>query len=106
LDRGTRSVACPEANDPEPLGRVRARASGIDLSEQPHHLATDFRVHRGRVDHVGPAVAVGIAVSQQLGGDLVAVGLVEDQEAAQLVPRSGRQLQQTDRGGRRPQVER
>ena len=37
-------------------------------------------VHRERVDHVGPAITVGIPEAQGLGGDRVAVGLVEDQD--------------------------
>ena len=32
----------------------------VDLGQQPHHLPPSVRVHRERVDHVGPAVAVGV----------------------------------------------
>ena len=61
----------------------------------PHHLAPGVRVHRERVDQVGPPVAVGVAVAQQLLGDLVPV--VADQDGAKVVPRRGRELQQQSR---------
>jgi hypothetical protein len=43
-------------------------------------------VHRA-VDHVDPPTAVGDAVAQQPLGDRISVGLVEDQDSAQLVSR-------------------
>ena len=65
---------------------------GVDLGQEPNRLATHLRMHREDVDHVGPAVAVGVAVAQQLLGDLVAV--VADQGGAEVVPCRGRELQQ------------
>ena len=79
-------------------------------ASSPHRLAPHVRVHRQRVDHVGPAVAVGVAVAQQLLGDLVPV--VADQDGAELVPRRNlpaenfstttvqREVAVTARGGR------
>ena len=55
--------------------------------QHPHHCAADVRIHREYVDHVGPTVAVGIAVRSRSEGDRITVGLVEDQNAAELVSR-------------------
>jgi hypothetical protein len=77
---------------PQPMhapGRavLHESASRTNLGQQPHHIAANARIHGEHVDHVGPAVPVRVAVMQQFGRDRVAVGLVEDQHAAQLVPR-------------------
>jgi hypothetical protein len=43
------------------------------------------RGHRERVDDVGPLPAVAVAVLQQHRGDLVAVGLLADQDSSKVV---------------------
>ena len=42
-------------------------------------------MHRQHVDDVGPPVASFLAVSEQVRGDRAAVGLVTDQDAAEVV---------------------
>jgi hypothetical protein len=42
-------------------------------------------MHRQDVDDVGPVVAMSVPVSEQLRGDRVPVGLVVDQDAAEVV---------------------
>jgi hypothetical protein len=46
-----------------------------------------LRIHRQHVDDVGPVVAVSVAITEQLRGDRVAVGLIVDQNAAEVVSR-------------------
>lgn len=43
-----------------------------------------MRLVEQHVDDVGPVVASVIVVAEQLGGDRVAVGLVADQNAAEV----------------------
>src|SRR6266487_24267 len=54
---------------------------GLDLVEQPNYLLPSLRIHRQRVDDVGPVIAPLVAVAHQLRGDRVAVGPVVDQDA-------------------------
>src|SRR5438132_4584940 len=42
-------------------------------------------MHRKHVDDVGPVVAPLVAVAHQLGGDRVAVGLVADENVAEVI---------------------
>src|SRR5436190_16407696 len=57
----------------------------LDLREQPDDLPSRIRVHRQEVDDVGPVVASLVAVAHQARGDRVAVGLIADQDAAEVV---------------------
>jgi hypothetical protein len=59
--------------------------AGFDLAEQPRHPAPSLWMHRQHVDDVGPIVASPVAVTERLGRDRVAVGLVPDQDAAERV---------------------
>ena len=61
------------------------RLSGINLREQPNHSPPRFRMHRQRVDDVGPALVVLVAVAHEARRDSVAVSLVVDQDEADLV---------------------
>ena len=58
---------------------------GFDLTKQPHDLSPSIRMHRQEVDDVRPVLTVLVAVSHQAGGDRVAVDLVEDQDATEVV---------------------
>jgi hypothetical protein len=69
---------------------------GVDLAENPSDAAPGLRVHRQEVDDVGPVVPVLIAVAEQLRGDRVTVGLVADQDAAEVVAKDGIELPQKD----------
>ena len=51
-------------------------------------------MHRQHVDDVGPVVAMSVAVAEQLGGDHVTVGLVEDQYVPEMVASGRRELQE------------
>jgi hypothetical protein len=44
-----------------------------------------FRIHRQHVDDVGPVVDSFVTVAEQLRSDRVAVGLVADQDATEVV---------------------
>jgi hypothetical protein len=61
------------------------RCGRVDLGEQARDLPPDLRIHRQHVDDVGPVVASLVAVTEQIRGDRVAVGLVVDQNAAEGV---------------------
>jgi hypothetical protein len=54
-------------------------------SEDPDHSLSRIRPHRQEVDDVGPALAVLIPVAHQAGRDRVSVGVVADQDAAEVV---------------------
>src|SRR5205823_23453 len=56
-----------------------------NLPEQPHCRPPLLRMHRQEVDDVGPVVALAIAVAHQAGRNRVAVGLVADQDATEIV---------------------
>src|SRR5437773_7596616 len=56
----------------------------VDLSEQPNNLSASLRIYRQQVDDVGPVVPSFVAVAEQVRGDRVAVGLVVDQDAAEV----------------------
>jgi hypothetical protein len=56
----------------------------LHLAQSPHHNAPSIRIHQ-QVDDVGPALAVPIAVTHQHRGDRVAVGVVTDQDVAQVL---------------------
>jgi hypothetical protein len=81
---------------------------GLDLPEQPRHAPSSVWPHRQEVDDVRPALTVLVAVAHQAGGDRVAVGLVTDQDAAEVFPsRGGERLDdgaQTDRDMTRAHV--
>jgi hypothetical protein len=62
----------------------RSGTSRVDLPEQPRYLPPLLRMHRQHVDDVGPVVAVLVAVAEQLRGDRGALGLVTDQDAAEV----------------------
>jgi hypothetical protein len=57
---------------------------GLDLPEQSHHLPSSVRPHRQEVDDVGSNLAVLVAVAHQARGDRVAIGLVTDQDVAEV----------------------
>jgi hypothetical protein len=42
-------------------------------------------MHRQKVDDFGPVVAMSVAVAEQLRGDRVTVGLVVDQDVAEVI---------------------
>jgi hypothetical protein len=56
-----------------------------DLARQPCHPLPCFRIHRQEVDDVHPVLTVPVAVAHQGRRDRVAVGLVVDQGAAEVV---------------------
>jgi hypothetical protein len=58
---------------------------GVDLAQHPHDLLPRIRVHRQEIDDVGPVLPVLVAVAHQVRGDRVTVGLVADQDAAEVV---------------------
>jgi hypothetical protein len=55
-------------------------------------------MHREHVDDVGPVVAMSVAVAEQLRGDRVTVGLVMDQNAAEVV--SGLRVERFQQGAK------
>ena len=65
------------------------RLRGVDLAKHPHDPPARLGIHRQHVDDVGPVVASLVAIAEQLRGDLIAVGLVADQDAAEAVAAFG-----------------
>src|SRR6266550_8001796 len=61
-------------------------SASIDLPQNSDDSSPGARVHRQHSDDVGPVVASLVAVAHQSGGDRVAVGLVADQHATEVVP--------------------
>ena len=51
-------------------------------------------MHRQPVDDVGPVVASLVAVVEQVRGDRVAIGLVADQDAAEVFSTVRRELEE------------
>jgi hypothetical protein len=59
-------------------------SGGVDLPEQLHHLPSSVRPHRQEVDDLGSILTVLVAVAHPARGDRVAVGLVTDQDVAEV----------------------
>jgi hypothetical protein len=57
------------------------------LARQPCHRPPRIRIHRQKVDDVGPVVAPPIAVAERQRDDRIAGGLLVDQDAAEVVAR-------------------
>jgi hypothetical protein len=81
-DRGTRCQSTHELAGGEVLGGPSP--ASISASNRTH-LPPRLRMHRQEIDDVGPAVASLVAVAEQPRGDRVGVGLVVDQDAAEVV---------------------
>jgi hypothetical protein len=78
----------------DPLRVIKCRAQEASISP---NIRTTLRRASGcivNVDDVGPIVASFIAVAEQLRGDGVAVGLVVDQNVAEMIP--GRRAESTE----------
>ncbi len=76
------------SNDPtytDKGGLAFSSSVRVDLAEQPNHLPPLVRMHRQHVDDVRPVVASLVALAEQLRGDRVAVGLLVDQDSAEVV---------------------
>jgi hypothetical protein len=73
--------------DPDGPGLNRCRA----------HFPSLLRMHRRHVDGVGPFVASLVAVVHQARRDRVAVGVVADQDTAEVVPALGVERSRMDR---------
>jgi hypothetical protein len=72
----------------------------VDLTEQPRHPPPSIRIHHQEVDDVGPVLTVLVAVVHQTRGDLIAVGLVADQDVAEVLASCRREhLQQRAKVG-------
>jgi hypothetical protein len=61
----------------------------VDLPKQPRHLPPCLGVQRHQVDDVGPVIASAAAVAEQVRSDRVTVGLVADQDAAEVIASFG-----------------
>jgi hypothetical protein len=78
---------CPASLSLErPLRDLRPSRFCFDITEHPYDPPPRMRVHRQEVDDVGPALAVLVRGSTSLRGDRVAVGLVTDPSASEVVP--------------------
>jgi hypothetical protein len=72
LARDASAGTCSKAIKPR-ISRPKLLQTSVDPRKQPHNLAPCLRIHRQRIDDVGPPIAVGVAVAQQRLGDLVAI---------------------------------
>ena len=67
-------------------GAGRARHLGRELAEEPEDPSTLLGMHREEVEDVRPILAALVAVAHETGGNLVAVGLIEDERSPEIVP--------------------
>jgi hypothetical protein len=64
---------------------TRVLVSRLQLPKNPNYLSARPRIHAQHVDELGEIVGSRRATSQELLGYRVAVGLIADQEASELV---------------------
>jgi hypothetical protein len=66
-------------------GARRPSVGSSELREEAYNWPPRFRVHRQKVDDVGPVVASLVTVAEQVRGDRIAVGPVVDQDPAEVI---------------------
>jgi hypothetical protein len=74
----------------------------VHLHEHPHDPPSSIRVPRQEVDDARPVIAGLVAVARQPGRDRVAVGLVTDQDAAEVGASLRGRASKGGRGDQRP----